>query len=111
MPALVGTLEKETGVALSWLMQSEMIGNPEKFLAVLHRKNQTSTSGGKINIDGEMISSEETVQLLGISLDYKLDFDPHISNTCRKAETQLNYLFKFQILSSGLVFFIFQISS
>ena len=32
------------------------------------------------------------VELLGIMLDYKLDFDPHISNLCKKAATQLNVL-------------------
>jgi len=29
LPDLVDTLEKETGVALSWLKQNEMIANPE----------------------------------------------------------------------------------
>ena len=92
MPDLVNTLEKETGVALSWLKQNEMIANPEKFHAILLRKNRTNTSGEKINIDGEIINSEETVKLLGVTLDYRLDFDPHISNICKKAATQLNVL-------------------
>ena len=38
------------------------------------------------------IQSEETVELLGVTLDYKLDFDPHISNLCKKAATQLDVL-------------------
>ena len=92
MPDLVDTLEKETGVALSLLKQNEMIASPEKSHAILLRKNQTSTSGEKINIDGEIITSEETVKLLGITLDYRLDFDPHIYNICKKAATQLNVL-------------------
>ena len=32
------------------------------------------------------------MKLFGITLDYKLDFDPHISNICKKAATQLNVL-------------------
>ena len=91
-----------------------MIANPEKFHAILHRKSQTSTSGEKVNIDGEIINSDETLKL------------PHISNICKKAATQLNVLqrlklfidfkekkllfkaFSFQILSIVLwyVFFI-----
>ena len=39
MPDLVDTPGKETGVALSWLKQNEMIANPEKFHAVLLRKS------------------------------------------------------------------------
>ena len=38
MPDFVDILEKETGVALSWLEQNEMITNPEEFHAILLRK-------------------------------------------------------------------------
>ena len=31
-------------------------------------------------------------KLLGVTLDYKLNFDPHISNLCKKAAAQLNVL-------------------
>ena len=85
MPDLVRTLEKETEVALSWLENNEMMANPEKFHAILLRKNQTNTSGEPININGKMIKSEETVKLLGVTLDYRLDFDPHISILCKKS--------------------------
>ena len=85
MPDLVEILENETGVALSWLEQNEMIANPENFHAILLRKNQTNTIGEKININDKVIKSEETVKLLGVTLDYKLDFDPHISNLCKKS--------------------------
>ena len=99
MPDLVNTLEKETGVALSWLKKNEMIANPEKFQAILLRKNQTNTSGEEINIYGKMIKSEETVKLLGVTLDYRLDFDPHISNLCKKAATQLNGLKRLKVFN------------
>ena len=69
-----------------------MIAHPENIRARLLRKNQTSTSGEKINIDGDIINSKETVKLLGVTLDYRLDFDSHISNICKKAATQLNVL-------------------
>ena len=64
-----------------------MIANPEKFYAILLRKNQTSTSGEKINIDGEIIKSEETIKLLGVTLD----FDPHISNICKSCKTAKSF--------------------
>ena len=75
IPDLVKTLEKETGVALSWLENNEMIANPEKFHAILLKKNQTNT-GEPININGKMIKSEETVKLLGVTLNYRLLFRP-----------------------------------
>ena len=44
------------------------------------------------NIQGKTFKSEETVKLLGIHLDYKLNFEQHISELCRKAASQLNVL-------------------
>ena len=37
-----------------------------------------------------MINSEETVKVLGVALDYELDFDPHASDMCRKGATRFN---------------------
>ena len=86
---LVRALEEESGVALDWLKENHMIVNPSKFHALLIKKDQTNTSGEKISIRGKTIESENSVKLLGIQLDYKLNFDPHISELCRKAVTQL----------------------
>ena len=69
-----------------------MIANPEKFHALLIKKDQTNTSGENFNIQGKTLKSEETVKLLGIHLDYKLNFEQHISELCRKAASQLNVL-------------------
>ena len=67
MPDLFDTLEKETGVALSCLKQKEMIANPKNFHAILVKEDQTSTSGEKININGEIINTEENLKLLGVN--------------------------------------------
>jgi len=87
VPDLVDTLEKKQELPVkSCLKQNEMIANPEKFHAILLRKNQTSTSGGKINIGGKIVNTEETVKLLGVTVDYKLIIVPHISNICKKLQ-------------------------
>ena len=71
-----------------------MIANPSQFHALLIKKDQTNISGEKISIRGKTIEFENSVKLLGIELDYKQNFDPHISELCRKAATQLNILKK-----------------
>ena len=78
LPNLVRALEEEAGVALDWLKENHMIENPSKFHALLIKNDQTNTSGEKIIIRGMTIESENSVKLLGIQLDYKLNFDPHI---------------------------------
>ena len=69
-----------------------MIANPNKFHALVVKKDQTNTSGIDLNFQGHSIKSEETVKLLGVTLDYKLNFDPRISNLCKKAAAELNVL-------------------
>ena len=69
-----------------------MIANPEKFHALFIKKDQTNTNGENFNTQGKTFKSEETVKLLGIHQDYKLNFEQHVSELCRKAASQLNVL-------------------
>ena len=85
-------LEKEACVALTWLDRNEMIANPEKFHAVLVKKDRTETPGHSISIGKKTIESEAWVKLLGVNLDHQLNFDLHISDLCKKAATQLNVI-------------------
>ena len=89
---LIGVLEREPGEALTWLEHNQMIANPEKFKVILLRKKQTNTTGKTLNIKGELLKSKEIVKLLGIYLDYKLNFEQHISEICWKAASKLNAL-------------------
>ena len=45
-----------------------------------------------IHIQNSYLSCESTVKLLGIDIDYHLNFDTHIGNICRKAFQQLSIL-------------------
>ena len=69
-----------------------MIANPNKFHALFVKKDQTDTSGINLDFLGQSIQLEESVKLPGVTLDYKLNFDPYISNICKKAASQLNVL-------------------
>ena len=44
------------------------------------------------NIESANISCDEVVKLLGIDIDYQLNFGKHIQNICRKASQQLSVL-------------------
>ena len=44
------------------------------------------------NIDGNVIESEDSQVLLGITIDSNLSFNTHINNLCKKASAKLNAL-------------------
>ena len=68
-----------------------MQANPDKFqfLAVGRKIYDKNPS---IHIQNFDLTCESTVKLLGIDIDYQLNFDVHISTICRKACQQLNIL-------------------
>ena len=43
-----------------------------------------------LDIDGNQVTSEKSVNLLGINTDSKLSFNEYVSSLCKKASNQLN---------------------
>ena len=84
--------ENLTGHAMDWLNENQMIANPSKFHAIILKKDQTDASGTSLSVKDHVLSTETEVNLLGITIDYRLSFDTHIGNLCKKAARQINAL-------------------
>ena len=80
-----------TAINLDWFHFNQMQANPEKFqgIAIGKKSHETITS---LKLKDTPIVFEDEVKLLGITIDFKLNFDTHISNICKKASRQLNCL-------------------
>jgi hypothetical protein len=74
-----------------------MQANPDKF-QVLALGKKTYDNCPAINIQNVELTCEDSVKLLGIEIDYQLNFDTHISTICRKASQQLNIIKTFRPL-------------
>ena len=92
IPDLIQILEKEAEIALSWFEKNEMIANPTKFQAIIINKCGRHNEQPQLKIGNETITSKKVVKLLGIKIDFKLNFSTHIKELCRKADGQLNGL-------------------
>jgi len=90
IPDLIQLLEKESEIALNWFTKNEMIANPAKFQAIVVNKCGRYNELPKLKIGNETITCEKVVQLLGIKVDFKLNFFTHIKELCKKAAGQLN---------------------
>ena len=91
---LIETLESESNIAIDWFTKNKMITNPDKFQAIILDKKKSKLTNIPLTIDNQNIKSVPSVELLGVHLDDKLNFNLHISNICRSAANQLNALIR-----------------
>ena len=82
---LIDTLESESNVAIDWFTKNKMIVNPDKYQANITDRKKFNLTNVLLTIDNQTIKSVPSVELLGIYLDDKLNFNLHISNICRSA--------------------------
>ena len=88
---IINTLEKDSLNLIDWFTSNQMKVNPDKFQAIATGKN-TQFKNISFNLNGNIIKTEDEVKLLGVTIDYELKFNSHITNICRKASRQLNVL-------------------
>ena len=89
---LIHLLTVKSNLAIDWFHWNSMIVNPNKFKAIVLTKARQDTSGISVNLRAHCITSEESVSLLGITIDCRLSFDKHVSTLCKKVTSQLSAL-------------------
>ena len=88
---IVRILTSETEIAIKWFQINLMSANPDKFQAIF-----LGTQGPlmPLNVADICIIPETHVKLLGVNIDNKLNFTPHVQELCKKAGRQLNVLMR-----------------
>ena len=79
----ISTLDQDSQAAIDWFKINEMIANPDKFQAIVIKKNCGAKDSYALNINNQTINSENCIKLLGIEIDNTLSFDKHISTLCK----------------------------
>ena len=64
--------------------------NPGKFQSIF--LSRSNTEGFNLNLQGVYIPCNDTIKMLGVTLDRKLNFKEHIQHMCRNAAWQINTL-------------------
>jgi len=88
---LISTLEEDSLKLIDWFTINQMKANPDKFQALAIGK-KTHDKNIVFNLNNNKIKCEDEVKLLGVTIDYQLNFNTHIANICKKASKQLNVL-------------------
>ena len=77
-------------VAINWFNLNELIANPDKFHAIIINRCGRYKDTHTLQVAGINIEPETSVPLLGVEIYYKLNFENHIGNLCKRAAGQLN---------------------
>ena len=93
---LISTLENESQAAIDWFVSNQMIVNPDKFQGIVVKRNNKMKDSYSLNINQDVINSENSVIFLGVEIDNKLSFEKHISTLVKKTSNQLNAISRIQ---------------
>ena len=74
---------------VSWFNQNGMVVNAEKFQLIIPRHEPGSIS---VTINSVDIFNSKVVKLLGVSIDSKLCFNPHVREICKKVSQKTRAL-------------------
>ena len=80
---LISILQSDSEVITDWFKKNQMIVNPDKFQIIILDKKKGDHTNENVVIDNKKIKTVPLVELLGIQLDDKLTFSPHIRNMCK----------------------------
>ena len=73
---------------------NKMIVNLNKFQPIVLNKKRFDLTNTNVFVDNQVIKLVSSVELLGIQIDDKLNFNLHISKICKSVAKQLNALIR-----------------
>ena len=84
---------KPQNTCISIIQNNKMQSNPDKFQAIMLGKSGFENCKS-LFLNGTEIKCEDSVKLLGVTINYLLNSDLHVSNICKKAARQINVLLR-----------------
>ena len=85
-------IENDALMAMNCFNRNQTTANADKFQSILLSRG--STGDFRVNVGGHDLHRDNTLKILGVTLDDKLNFKTHIQNICQKASRQINALIR-----------------
>ena len=73
---------------VKWFNNNQTTVNSDKFQSIVLSRQNVDTFD--VSVDGHTISRDNTLKILGVTLDDKLNFKAHIRYICQTASCQIN---------------------
>ena len=87
---LKDNLSSDAHSAVLWYKENYLDANPEKFQCMFMNRN--GVIDANLSINDVNVESTDSIKVLGVTLDAKLNFNEHIKNLCNRASHQINAL-------------------
>ena len=78
---------------MHWYKSNGMKANPNKFQLILLSRNKNKQKL-KLDIENNLLESQDCVKLLGVIIDKQLSFKDHINSICDVAQNRTNALYR-----------------
>ena len=86
MDTVIISLEQDLKRCINWLDINGLVVNPDKFqIMFLGTRNKPKFC---LTINGKTVINTDTIKLLGITIDWKLNFNKHVIEIANKANTK-----------------------
>ena len=89
---VIKILQRETINVIEWFKINSMAANPRKFQFML--LGGTDSESYYLNLNGILLESTNSIRLLGLTIDSKLNFNTHVESLCKKASQKVKALFR-----------------
>jgi hypothetical protein len=84
--------------ASQWYTNNLLKENYDKYKTMTIHKNHTAGEDICLQIQGHNVKSVESLKLLGVTIDYRMNFNEHINNVCKKASQRIGVLMRLKNL-------------
>ena len=84
-------LENETQIMTKWFADNSMKANVDKFQGIILSGGRNNTAI-QVSSDDVDIAFVEKIDVLGVCIDGKLNFNEHVCRICSKASAQISAL-------------------
>ena len=82
-------MHDDSNIAVKWFNNDQTTANPDKFQSIIFSRHRIDEFD--ISLDGHVITRGNTLKILGVTLDDKLNFNEHV-HMCQTASCQINAL-------------------
>ena len=91
------SLSRNADKASNWYEDNMLKGNYNKY-KTMTVQNKREITNLTMSVQGNEIESTEKLNLLGVTIDSKLNFNHHINNVCKKASQRIGVLMRLKNL-------------